>query len=170
MKLRARTHGDAFSCIAYVNRTHPAFWEPETAIFWNKVPEWINLKPTHLRFRVYSQSVYFVKQWCHHPTCSCCRSCWASYFFMYYSLECIFVLFLYFISLYFISHAMMLVCCLIKTFHILYQAIYGCLYCSIKLLVKRNKWINKIEKKLLSLLLLYTALKFYTHAPSLLRF
>ncbi len=37
-------------------------------IFWNQVPECIYLKTTPLRFRMYSQYVYFVKQSRHHPT------------------------------------------------------------------------------------------------------
>ncbi len=38
-------------------QTDPAFWEPETATFWNWVLEWINLRMTPMRFCVYSQSV-----------------------------------------------------------------------------------------------------------------
>ncbi len=46
----------------------PAFWESETAIFWNRVAEWMNLKTTPLHFCVYSEFLYFLKRWCHQPT------------------------------------------------------------------------------------------------------
>ncbi len=75
VRLRACPHGDAFSCICknvVSNRrfvqTDPVFWEPETAIIWSQDPKWINLKTSALRFRVYSQSVYFVKRWLRHVT------------------------------------------------------------------------------------------------------
>ncbi len=40
-------------------QTDLSFWEPDNAIFLNRVQEWINLKKTPLHFRVDSQSIYF---------------------------------------------------------------------------------------------------------------
>ncbi len=60
--LGPRPHGDVFSSIRKNLVIALVFWERETAIFLNRVPEWINLKTTPLCFHVDSQSVYFVKR------------------------------------------------------------------------------------------------------------
>ncbi len=51
----------------YIVWTDPAFWEPETTISWNRVPEWINLKTTHLWLCVQPIHIFCETSICHHP-------------------------------------------------------------------------------------------------------